>query len=376
MRIRPFQAVYPNLDKITSVDTFFGRVKYEYPDYKNQGFFSKIAEEAVYVYRISKPERNYTGLIACSDVNDYLEGKIKKHENTLRSKERQQMQLMIRRNAIVKPVLLIYPGVAEISQLLNDFIEKNHVVFETKFEIENELHSFWKVIETPMIQHIQKLFLEKVPVTYIADGHHRCSSTALMYQMMEGSQNAALYSSMLGAFFPAEALEIRDFNRIVERKTSLTTFMARLSQVFEIEEMELPAKPSQKHQIVLFINHEWFRLSWKKSVLDAYKDQKVVLDARLLDEQVLQNIMGIDDIRSSTRINYVEGSKSLDEIRSRTIINDNSVAFCLFPVELKDMLTVADMGETMPPKSTFFEPRIKNGLIVQEFENSQQEIKL
>ena len=134
MRIRPFQAVYPNLDIITSADTFFGRVKYEYPDYKKEGFFSKITEEALYIYRISKPDRNHTGLIACSNIHDYLEGKIKKHENTLRPKERQQMQLMIRRNAIVKPVLLTYPKVLEISDLLNVFIEKNKFAFETEFK--------------------------------------------------------------------------------------------------------------------------------------------------------------------------------------------------------------------------------------------------
>ena len=133
--------------------------------------------------------------------------------------------------------------------------------------------------------------------------------------------------------------------------------------------MEEPAKPSEKFEIVLFINHEWFKLSWKESVLADYKNQKVVLDASLLDEFVLRNIMGIDDIRSSTRIKYLEGTKGLEALKSQVIKNDNNVGFCLFPIELHDVLTVADLGETMPPKSTFFEPRIKNGLIVQEFKN-------
>ncbi len=367
MRIRPFQAVYPNLDIITSADTFFGRVKYEYPDYKKEGFFSKIAEDAVYIYRIGNPCRNYTGLIACSDINDYLEGKIKKHENTLRPKEQQQMQLMTRRNAIVKPVLLTYPEVPEITKLLNDFIEKNEFVFETEFKKEDQRHTFWKVDDKPLIEQIQQLFYQKVPITYIADGHHRCSSTALMHELMKGNKKEGLYSFMLSAFFPTEELEIHDFNRIVERKSTLTTFMVKLSQVFDIELMEEPEKPAKKFEIVLFINNEWFKLLWKDSVLEGHKDQKVVLDASLLDEYVLQNIMGVEDIRSSSRIQYVEGPKGLDGLRSRTIKNDNNVGFCLFPVALNDILTVADMGETMPPKSTFFEPRIKNGLIVQEF---------
>ena len=370
MRIRPFQAVYPNLDVISSVDTFFGRVKYEYPDYKRDGFFSKIKEDAIYIYRISTADRDYTGLIACSDINDYLEGKIKRHENTLRSKERQQMQLTVRRKAIVKPVLLIYPRVIEIVELLNDYIRNHKQAFEIKFEAENQLHTFWKVSDETLIQKIQTLFFEKVPETYIADGHHRSSSTALMHQMMEGNPKGESFDLLLSAFFPADELEIHDFNRIVERECSLTTFMAKLSQVFDIEILEEPTKPSQKFEIVMFINFEWFKLSWKSSVLNKYENQKVILDASLLDEFVLRKIMGIEDIRSSTRIKYVEGPKGLSFLRSRTIKKDNNVGFCLYPVELDDILTIADMGKTMPPKSTFFEPRIKNGLIVQEFEKT------
>ena len=221
-----------------------------------------------------------------------------------------------------------------------------------------------------LIQKIQTLFLEKVPETYIADGHHRSSSTALMHQMMEGNPKGESFDLLLSAFFPADELEIHDFNRIVERECSLTTFMAKLSQIFDIEIMEEPAKPSRKFEIVMFINFEWFKLIWKPDVLDKFESQKVILDASLLDEFVLRKIMGIEDIRSSTRIKYVEGPKGLKSLRSRTIKKDNNVGFCLYPVQLGDILTVADMGKTMPPKSTFFEPRIKNGLIVQEFEKS------
>src|SRR5690606_35991378 len=288
----------------------------EYPEYKKEGLFNKIAEEAMYVYRITKPGKTYTGLVACSDINDYLEGKIKKHENTLRPKERQQMQLMTRRNAIVKPVLLIYPGIELISDLLDELIGSHEKLFDVKFDQENELHTFWKIAENTAIRNIQNLFLEKVPVSYIADGHHRCSSVALTRQIMEGSQNKELYDVVLSAYFPAESLDIRDFNRIVERKKSLTTFMALLSKVFDIEIMGEKARPAKKFEIVMFINREWFKLTWKQSALDLYENEKIVLDAKLLDELVLQKIMGVDDVRSSTRIIYIEGSKGLDEIRS------------------------------------------------------------
>ena len=156
------------------------------------------------------------------------------------------MQLTVRRNAIVKPVLLIYPRVDEITNFVNDYIENNPLVFETTFEKENQIHTFWKISDQALIRKIQELFKEKVPETYIADGHHRSSSTALMHQMMEGNKHGESFDVMLSAFFPADELEIHDFNRVVERNCSLTTFMAKLSRVFDIEILDAPKKTFKK----------------------------------------------------------------------------------------------------------------------------------
>jgi len=142
--------------------------------------------------------------------------------------------------------------------------------------------------------------------------------------------------------------------------------MARISQLFEIEVLEGPERPRQKHEISIFINKEWYRLSWKPEILETYKHLPVILDADLLNEKVLKEILNIKDVRTDQRIKYVEGQKGLDELRIKTIKNEHRVGFCLYPVSIEDLMKIADANFVLPPKSTWFEPRLKNGLIVQE----------
>ncbi len=370
MRIKPFQAVYPNLDFVTSSDAFFGRVKYDYPEYKRSGFFNKTAQEAIYICEIESTHRTFTGLVASSDIEDYNDGHIKKHENTIASKEQQQMQLMIGRDAVVKPVLLTYQGVEEINVLIADFKNNNEVFYETSFFQDQQTHRFWEISDGALINKFQKLFSEKVSKTYIADGHHRCSTLALMNKRIMKKMGESKFNTVLSAFFPTDEVEILDFNRVVQglNDNSLTTFMAKISQLFEIEILTMPRKPSKKHDIVMFLNREWFLLSWKKEILNSYKKTPVLLDASMLDEKVMRWILGVEDVRSDTRVKYIEGVKGLEDFRTKTLRNDHSVGFCLYPVLLEDLIAIADMGKTMPPKSTWFEPRMKNGLIVQEFD--------
>ena len=368
MRIKPFQAVYPNFDFITSADGFFNTIKYEYPEYRKSGFFKKTAQDALYLYRIQKGKGSYTGIVACADIQDYLEGKSKKHENTLAAKEQQQMHLMISRNAVVKPVLLTYPEVPEITSLIVTFIEEHEAFYSVRFEKSGELHTFWEIRDGALIQRLEDLFRERVSATYIADGHHRCSTTGLMYQRLSPKSQEGNCGLLLAAFFAGTELRIHDYNRVVEglSDTSLTHFMARLSQLFEIEVLEKAEKPRAKHEIVMMINREWYRLRWKAEVLKTYEHQEVLLDVSLLDELVISGIMGIEDVRTDVRIRYVEGPKGISEVRSRTIKNEQRVGFLLYPATLDDLLRTADAGKTMPPKSTWFAPRIKNGLIVLE----------
>jgi uncharacterized protein (DUF1015 family) len=371
MRISPFQAIYPNFDYITSPDSFFGTVKQDFREYYDSGFFHRSGGEGFYIYQIRNARRTHTGLLACMDIRDFLEGRLKKHEHTLPAKEQRQMHLLLHRRAMVKPVLATYPDVPEIKAVFEAY-EKEHAPFFTaQFEESEEEHVFWEVSEKEAIEQIRDLFREKVPGAYIADGHHRTSCTALLYQRRQGKGDDHKFSRLLCAFFPVHELEVFDYNRVVEglEDISLTTFMAKISQLFHIQVLEEGRKPLHKHEIIMLLNHEWFQLKWKQSILDLHQDEPVVLDASLLDEHVLGEILGMEDVRTDDRIKYVEGIAGLSGFRSGVLRNEHNVGFLLYPVYLDDMILVSDKQQVMPPKSTWFEPRMKNGLIVHELKS-------
>ena len=368
MIIRPFQAVYPNTDYIASNDSFFGTVKEEYVSYKESGFFTKASQDSIYIYQIKTTQRSHLGLVACVDINEYLDGNIKKHENTLAATEQRQMYLMMNRKAIVKPVLLIHPKVKKLMQMLKDYIEEHQPFYTIHFESENQKHILWEVSDGNMIDKFQQIFEKKIPETYIADGHHRCASTALLYSRIKKKKKVNPYENLLTAFFQEDQLEIYDYNRIIDAlgEVSLTQFVAKLSKLFDINFLEKPAKPTQKHEITMFLNKEWFLLKWKPEILKEYKNQKILLDASMLDDKVLKNILGIKNVKTDTRIKYVSGTEGINVIRAKTAKSETRVAFCLYPAQMSDLLTTADGGGVMPPKSTWFEPRMRNGLVVQE----------
>ena len=367
MRIHPFQGIYPNFDYITSPDTFFGNVKQEYPQYAANGFFNKSSNKGLYIYRIEDAHNTCTGLICSVDIRDYLEGKIKKHENTLAAKEQKQMHLLFQRKAMVKPVLLIHPEIQALDNILTHYIANHSPFYTTTFEEEGQKHTFWEIAEENDIQKVQTVFKEHIPETYIADGHHRSSTTALLHERRKGKEDAGRYDKMLCAFFPYQALVIHDYNRVIEDLGNLSSamFMAQLSQVFHIHPLNTSGLPAHKHQIVLFLEGEWYKLDWKQKILEA-DAHSVTLDAGLLDKYVLRDILNIENTSTDGRVKYVEGTVGLDEFTSRIIKEDKRIGFCLYPVELQDLLRVADLNQTMPPKSTWFEPRMKNGLIVLE----------
>lgn len=369
MNLNPFQAIFPKTEYISSADHFFSTVKEEYPEYMESGFFEKSPKEGLYVYQITQQNRSFLGLIGCVDIEDYNSGRILIHEKTLAAKEQQQIHLLLKRGAQVKPVLLTHPKSNNIDSLLRQQIKKSPPFYEVAFELTEERHSFWEIQDGDLIQRFQSLFNKEVPNAYIADGHHRSSVTALMENRTKSLDDRKSYDQLLCAFFPTTELEILDFNRVIEglNEVTPTFFMAKLSQLFDIEEMPEPTKPTKKHEITLYINKEWYKLTWRKKVLEAYKDEPVILDVTLLNEKVLNGILNIEDVRMDLRVKYVEGPKGLDGIKDKTLKTEQRIGFCLYPVDMNDFIKLSDAGNTLPPKSTWFEPRIKNGLIVKEF---------
>ncbi|MEN0003653.1 MAG: DUF1015 family protein [Bacteroidota bacterium] len=369
MRINPFQAVLPELELITSADSFFDTVKEEYPDYFKSGFFNKNAQEALYVYQIRTLGRAYTGLIACTAIQDYLEGHIRKHEQTLAAKEQKQVQLLLGRRATVKPILLTYPAQASINAWTAQYIEGKAPFMRFLFDNDQQEHLLWEVAEGADIQHLQQLFAKAVPHTYIADGHHRTSTTALMFERKQEKVNEAAFDQLLCALFPSTDIEIHDFNRIVDGLNELpvSVFMAKLSRLFDIKLLKNGRKPSKKFHIHMYLQKNWFRLKWRSEVLKRYQKKAVVLDTQLLDELVLKKIIGIKNVRNDSRIQYVEGPKGTVGIERKVNKSNTQVGFCLPPVSLEELIELADEGKALPPKSTWFEPRMKNGLVVKDY---------
>ncbi|GJM36365.1 MAG: hypothetical protein DHS20C18_53660 [Saprospiraceae bacterium] len=365
MQIKPFKGIFPLVENITNTDSFFYSVKEQYADLATDGKFEQVSGEALYVYRISTKTRNYTGLVACASVEDYFAGHIKQHEKTLEAKEKVQLELLLRRQACVKPILLTYPKVEAIQLWLANFINSQSLFFEQHFEKDEEGHYFWEVKEPKDIAELQALFRTQIPLTYIADGHHRLSTVAHLHQRRGGHT----YQQLLCAFFPSNELVIHDFNRAVETPPNMSALqlMARLSQLFNIKVLKRASRPRRKHEIVMYLKKEWYSLHWKQSILDQYKEEEVLLDAALLNKKVLNEILEIEDVRTDQRINYVEGPKGLRGLQKATLKCIKGVGFCLYPVSFEGLATLAEQDKMLPPKSTWFEPRMRNGLIVQAF---------
>ncbi len=372
MHIKPFKAIFPNLDYVTSIDSFFGSVKEDYPEYVESGFFKKSEIPAIYIYQIREKHRTYTGVISSTKIEDYLDGYIKKHEFTIPAKEQRQLQLLLRRKAIVKPILLTYPDVPQINDLMQSVVEKQDPIFDLEFEEEQSHHLIWAVSNEDLSQQFKDLFEQHVPHSFIADGHHRTSTNALLYNRGKTAEQKEKYNTLLSAFFPASQIDIYDFNRVIELDdtVSLAKFMAHLSNIMEIQILDGPQKPSSKYEITMILNtNEWYLLKWKPEVLSHQRHSKeeILLDCSLLDTWILKDILQLEEPKENVQVFYIEGPKGLNGIQKKVKKSRRAIGFCLYPVQFEEMVTLVSHGKVLPPKSTWFEPRMKNGLVVLEF---------
>ncbi len=377
MRILPFKAIYPVLDKVPHSNDFFDTVKFQYHEYREKGQFQPTEKEAIYIYRITDADgKKFTGLITCVDIADYLSGKMKKHEKTILKQEDLQSELLQKRGAAIKPVLLTYPSIRSNSSLwtdgnkieqksqLRDFLF-NYIENHKKFyimHINSEKHCFWQISEPEVIEKIQAIIQAEIPHAYIADGHHRSASFAALHNKLKSPKTA----KMLCAFFPEEDLEIQAYNRIVDDLNGMTQdeFLSELTHFFKVKVLKKGVKPYAKFEMTMFLGGKWFQLNWRKSELKEFAQGLVLLDVHLLNEKILKPLLGVKNIREDARVKYIEGTKSIKRVEEAC--PTEGVAFCLFPVEFEDMITIADSNGILPPKSTFFEPRMKNGLLVYE----------
>ena len=362
MRIEPFRPVLPNTALIASADTFFGVVKHDYLDYRNRGMFIEHPEEGLFVYQLREAGTSYLGVIAGLPMEQYREGKIKKHEGTLAASEQQQLQLLLLREAVVKPVLLTYPGVAALDDLLQRAVKECPPTLNVKDgDIE---HALYRVdAATGLGAAIQAAFAKTVPEVYIADGHHRCSVLDL-YNVQQEAQGEPTVP-LLAALFSSEQVQVQAYHRAVQLPVELSPLglMARLSDLFTITPLAEPGLPTKAHELTLLIQDECFGLTWRPEHLP---DHGIVLDAGLFNQLVAGPIFGVEDVRTDERINYVPGQKGLRGMLDRVQRRPDRVGFMLHGLEARDMFAVVDAGMIMPPKSTWFQPRLRNGLVVME----------
>ena len=212
MKIFPFQAWYPDFDLIASADSFFGSVREEYVTYKKAGFFNKSTAPALFFYQIKSATRTYTGLMCCTDISEFEKGNILKHEKTLAAKEQKMIQLLVQRKALVKPVLLVYEKVKAINKLILNHIQNNPPLYSTYFDQDQQEHILWKITDNTILDKVQKLFDKKVQSTYIADGHHRTTTMALLNERLKNKADAGNYQQLMVVLFGSDQLDLLEYN--------------------------------------------------------------------------------------------------------------------------------------------------------------------
>lgn len=373
MKIYPFKATHPNFEQLENFSNFLETIKEKYSDYKNEGLFQKEEKNAMYIQRIEVGDNISFGLIACTHIEEYLNENIKKHEKTIVNNEEKHLNLLQRHSATIKPILLALPmpssSVEDAVSTLDKFMKIFSHTYPPFYQIVlNEKHTFWQVYEAEHIEFLQQLF-SKITTAYICDGHHRSASLAANYGVQPNERNSKLFC----AFYPRKELTINAFHRILYRLSPLEVsgLLVEWEKIFDVQKLENAQKPTQKFELTAYCRGIWYQLNWKQTVVKNFEQtlgtDKTLLDVDMLNELIFKKMFGITNIRISERISYVEGAKSLSHLQKLTdmpTLTEGGIAFVLYPVRFQDLQQVSDTNGTMPPKSTFFEPRMKNGLLV------------
>ncbi|MBQ6604590.1 MAG: DUF1015 domain-containing protein [Tidjanibacter sp.] len=341
-----------------------------YKEWKQKGWLVQDEEEIYYIYAQTMEGRRQYGLVACCHFEDYLAGRIKKHELTRPDKEEDRMIHVRNQSANIEPVFFAYPAVAQMDKLVERVISEAP---EYDFVAEDGMgHTMWKVTSKEDIAEITAIF-EQIPALYVADGHHRTAAAARV-----GAERKAAnpnhtgeeeYCYFLAVIFPDDQLRIIDYNRVVKDLNGLSEeeFLAALAEDFEVEKMGKEIyKPNALHNFSMYLSGEWYSLTAREGRFDD-TDPIGVLDVTVLSNLVLDKILGIKDLRTSKRIDFVGGIRGLGELSRRVDSGEMKVAFALYPVSMKQLIDIADTGNIMPPKTTWFEPKLRSGVVIHEF---------
>ncbi len=320
----------------------------------------------LYIYAQVMNGRRQVGLVACSWVEDYFNDVIKKHEYTRPEKEKDRINHMQTIQAHVGPIFLTYKAHAAVDQIVDTFIN-THAPVNDFISEDGIQHTVWVINDQAITQQLIALFETEIPCTYIADGHHRAASAAKVSLAMREKNPAHKgdeeYNFFLSVLFPHNQLAIMDYNRLVKDLNGLTEdeFLKRVEERFRISDLgfRIGDKPEKLHDIWMYLGREWLLLTPKFAIPN---DPIGLLDVAILQENLLNPVLGIVDQRTDKRIDFVGGIRGLQALQQRVDSGEMKVAFALYPVSLEQLMDIADSGNVMPPKSTWFEPKLRDGL--------------
>ena len=336
--------------------------------FQDKGWLVQDGKERYYIYAQTMNGKTQYGLVVCAYVDDYMTGKIKKHELTRRDKEEDRMKHVRVNNANIEPVFFAYPDNKDVDAIVAKYTQGTPE-YDYTAELDGFRHTFWIIDDDADIQRITELFAA-MPAMYIADGHHRSAAAALVgaekAKQNPNHRGDEEYNFFMAVCFPANQLTIIDYNRVVKDLNGLSDeeFLKKLSEDFIVEKKGTEIfKPSRLHEFSLYLGGNWYSLVAKPGTYND-NDPIGVLDVTISSNLILDKILGIKDLRSDKRIDFVGGIRGLGELKKRVDSGEMKVALALYPVSMKQLIDIADTGNIMPPKTTWFEPKLRSGLVI------------
>ena len=366
-----YHIIKPEIDFPVGTDEHdervYAKAAENFQKFQDNGWLVQDAEDKYYVYAQTMNGRTQYGLVVCAAVEDYMTGKIKKHELTRRDKEEDRMKHVRVNNANIEPVFFAFPHQDEL-----DAIVSKVVAGEAEYDFvapDGFGHHFWVIDDAATIARITEIFAE-FPAMYIADGHHRSAAAALVGDEKRKQNPNHVgdeeYNYFLAVCFPDNQLNIIDYNRVVKDLNGLSDeeFLKALETNFDVKEMGAEIyKPNALHNFSLYLSGKWYSLTAKEGTYND-NDPIGVLDVTISSNLILDEILGIKDLRSDKRIDFVGGIRGLGELKKRVDSGEMKVALALYPVSMKQLIDIADTGNIMPPKTTWFEPKLRSGLVI------------
>lgn len=368
--VKPEISLDPGVDEYS--DDVYQAGRQNFQRLLDEGIFLQDDKPCLYIYELVMNGRSQSGIVACASVEDYLNGSIRKHELTRPDKENDRKQHVRVSMMNAEPVFFAYRATPTLTSLVDSIRQKEAIYnFTADDGVE---HIFWPIDDEYTIAQIVAQF-ETLSATYVADGHHRTAAAALVGSDLkkENPQHKGdeEYNYFLAVHFPDDQLEIIDYNRLVKDLNGLdeASFLAKIAESFEVSKLDAAIKPANLHQVCMYLAGQWYALDAGVGTYDN-NDPIAVLDVTILSQRILEPVLGITDLRTDKRIEFVGGIRGLQELERRVDSGEMAVAFAMYPVSMQQLMDIADNDLIMPPKVTWFEPKLRSGLIVHSLEDS------